>query len=125
MLQATKTFRNGGSPPALYLALGFLVAPVLGFFALNIDTDLGLIKAFDHYTTQQLKYGVYSLLGAVVTASYLFTLTLGIWRFFELHRSWLAAILLVLAVIHFPISLTTFGIFCYSFAVAVYALLLH
>ena len=109
MLYQVKYLYKGKANALLYILLGFSVSIFLGLGALRISNILDELANYHvlEYSRRAVFYGVISSALGLCTLLFLITISIGIIRYFRSRKGTLRWALLVLAMLHAPISALT------------------
>lgn len=116
ILTVIRDLHAGKSRGITYLTLGFLLSIPLGLASLRIDRRLDVLAGYDilEYSHRALLYGVASGFLLSVTFVFLLVITIGIVRYFKSNKGFSRWLLLVLAIIHAPVTTLTIALYITS-----------
>lgn len=109
---------NGHAAGFVYLIAGFAGSILLGLSSTRISGRLDELAGYDilEYSLRALIYGGLSFTLGLCTLVFLLVISLGILRYFRNQRGAFAWVLVILAVLHLPISLLTLLVYGSSVA---------
>lgn len=113
LFNIVKDFATGKSSGITYLVLGFVISIPLGLASLRIDRRLDVLAGYDvlEYSHRALAYGFASGIFLLMTLVFLAAISLGILGYFKKNRGLGRWVLLILAIVHAPITSLTALVF--------------
>lgn len=113
LINTVKDFTTGKSAGITYLVLGFMISIPLGLASLRIDRRLDVLAGYDvlEYSHRALIYGFASGILLLITLVFLTAISLGILGYFKKNKGLGRWVLLILAIIHAPITSLTALVF--------------
>ena len=115
MLNGIKQFYQGRSPALIYTVIGFCGALFLGYLTLSVASVASELGYRVGFIKLDLMVIGCSIIGGLMSLAFLVFISLAVWRYFILHTSIKANVLLVLGILHIPVSLLTILVFATSF----------
>ena len=118
MFNFIRSLYNGHAAGFAYLIFGFSGSILLGLASTRISGRLDELAGYDvlEYSLRALIYGGLASLLGLCTLAFLVMISLGVLRYFRNQRGAFAWVLVILALLHLPISLLT--LLVYGFCVA-------
>ncbi|CAI8251025.1 MAG: Uncharacterised protein [Marinobacterium sp. xm-d-530] len=106
LINTVKDFSKGKSAGITYLVLGFVISIPLGLASLRIDRRLDILAGYDvlEYSHRALVYGLASGILLLITLVFLAAISSGILGYFKKNSGLGRWVLLVLAIVHAPIT---------------------
>ena len=124
-MSGIRNLYNGQSPAYKYIFIGIVFAVVLGLASLRVSSYATALSYMPEHTRLQLRTLGFGLIGACLTLLYLYWISVGVWRYFIRNSTIWANVILVLGLIHLPVSLLTILVFASSSYDGLVALIRH
>jgi len=118
LMPAIRKIYRGEGTTREYLLCGFMLSILLGIYAIYVYGHATKLSYYDS-DRFRLKVAIAAGIGLLLSTTFLYWISVGIWRYFKRSGSVAAKVILALGILHLPITGLTILILFLDFAVAV------